>query len=160
MESVLRTSCRYAGREVAIVSTSEKSAWTGWAAFAGVILLVSGIFTLLQGLVILIGPQASYVVIDGSLFVFDLVGWGWWNIVVGALLTLTALMLFSGAVWARVVAVILAVISAAGQLLVLPVQPWWSVIVIAIDVLIVYALTVHGHELAERRTARGSGSVV
>lgn len=141
-------------------TASGTSAWTGWAAFAGVIILISGIFTLLQGLVILLGPQASYVVADGSLFLFDLTGWGWWHIAVGALLTLTAFALFSGAVWARVVAVVLAVISAAGQLLVLPVQPWWSVIVIAIDVLVIYALTTHGHELAERRTPAQRGSML
>lgn len=122
--------------------------------------MVSGIFTLLQGLVILLGPRASYVVVDGSLFLFDVAGWGWWHIVVGALLTLTAFALFSGATWARVVAIILAVISAAGQLLVMPVQPWWSVIVIAIDVLIIYALTTHGHELAERRAPHERGAMI
>lgn len=130
--------------------TSAASAWTGWAAFAGVIILISGIFSLLQGVVILLGPRASYVIADGSLFLFDVTGWGWWHVVIGALLTITAFALFSGATWARVVAVILAVISAAGQLLVMPLQPWWSVIVIAIDVLIIYALTAHGHELDKR----------
>lgn len=141
-------------------AATTSSAWTGWAAFAGVIILISGIFSLLQGLVLLLGPRASYVVIDGSLFLFDVAGWAWWHIVIGALLTITAFALFSGAAWARVIAVILAVLSAAGQLLVLPAQPWWSVIVIAIDVLIIYALTAHGHELSERRTPSERGAVV
>lgn len=141
-------------------SSTGSSAWTGWAAFAGVIILISGIFTLLQGLVILLGPQASYVVVDGDLFLFDRTGWGWWSVVVGGLLTLTAFALFSGATWARVVAVILAVINAASQLLLLPVQPWWSVLVIAIDILIIYALTAHGHELSERRSPSERGSIV
>lgn len=141
-------------------TSTGSSAWTGWAAFAGVIILISGVFTLLQGLVILLGPRASYVVVDGSLFLFDVAGWGWWHIVVGTLLTLTAFALFAGATWARVVAVILAVISAAGQLLVMPMQPWWSVIVIAIDVLIIYALTAHGQELSERRAPHQRGSMV
>ncbi|WP_341945698.1 hypothetical protein [Microbacterium sp. LWH11-1.2] len=141
-------------------ASTGSSAWTGWAAFAGVIILISGIFGLLQGLVILLGPRASYVVVDGSLFLFDVTGWGWWHVVIGALLTITAFALFSGATWARVVAVILAVISAAGQLLVMPLQPWWSVIVIAIDVLIIYALTAHGHELSERRAPHQRGSMV
>ncbi|WP_311257612.1 hypothetical protein [Microbacterium sp. WCS2018Hpa-9] len=141
-------------------TSKGSSAWTGWAAFAGVIILISGIFSLLQGLVLLLGPRASYVVVDGSLFLFDVAGWAWWHIIIGALLTITAFALFSGAVWARVIAVILAVLSAAGQLLVLPAQPWWSVIVIAIDVLIIYALTAHGHELSERRTSSERGAVV
>ena len=57
--------------------------------------------------------------------------------------------LFAGQTWARVVAIILVVLSAIGQLLLIPAQPWWSLIIIAIDVLIIYALTVHGAELRD-----------
>ena len=60
---------------------------------------------------------------------------------------LTAIALFSGATWARVVAVVVAGVSAVVQLMLIPVQPWWSFIVIAIDVLIIYAIIAHGEEL-------------
>lgn len=140
--------------------TSGTSTWTGWASFASVIILVNGIVTLMQGLVVLLGPQAAYVVVDGSIFLFSRTGWGWWTIGVGTLLTVTAIALFSGAAWARILAVILAVISAAGQVLLLPAQPWWSIVVIAIDVLIIYALTVRGHELGQRRKPTGERGAV
>jgi hypothetical protein len=52
-----------------------------------------------------------------------------------------------GATWARVVATIFVIISAVSQLLLLPAQPWWSAIMIAVDVLVIYALTAHGREL-------------
>jgi len=55
----------------------------------------------------------------------------------------------AGQTWARVVAVILVIISAIGQLLLIPAQPWWSIIVIAIEILVIYALIVHGRELRE-----------
>lgn len=76
-------------------------------------------------------------------------GWGWWNAALGVLLILTAVALFSGATWARVVAVVVAGVSAVVQLMLIPVQPWWSfiVIAIAIDVLIIYAIIAHGDEL-------------
>jgi hypothetical protein len=129
------------------MSSVTKTGWVGWGRFAGIIILVSGIFSVVQALVALIGPNAYYAVVDGTLFLFDVTGWGWWNLIIGALLVLTAIALLAGQTWARIVAVILAIFSAVGQLLLIPAQPWWAVIVIAIDVLIIYALTAHGDEL-------------
>jgi hypothetical protein len=110
-------------------------------------ILVSGVFSVLQALVALIGPNTYYAVGAGALWLFDVTGWGWWNLIIGALFIITALALFAGQTWARVIAIILAVLSALGQLLLLPAQPWWSLIVIAVDILVIYALTVHGREL-------------
>lgn len=129
------------------MSTVKETGWVGWARFAGVIILVSGIFSGIQGLVALIGPNTYYVATEGSLYLFDVAGWGWWNLIIGILLILTALALFTGATWARVVAIILAVLSAVVQMMLIPAQPWWAIIVIGMDVLIIYALTAHGREL-------------
>lgn len=126
-----------------------RTGWTGWAQFGGVILFVSGIFSVIQALIALIGTNAYYTVVDGDLFIFDTTGWGWWNLLIGVFLILTAIALLAGATWARVVAVILAVISSIIQMMLIPVQPWWSFIVIAIDVLVIYALVAHGDELRE-----------
>ncbi|GAA3862441.1 membrane protein [Leifsonia kafniensis] len=129
------------------MSTVHTSGWVGWGRFAGVIILVSGIFSGIQGLVALIGPNTYYVAAGGSLFLFNVAGWGWWNLIIGILLILTALALFTGAMWARVIAIVLAVLSAIVQMMLIPAQPWWAMIVIAMDVLIIYALTAHGEEL-------------
>jgi len=129
------------------MSTVQETGWVGWARFAGVIIIVSGIFSAIQGLVALIGPNTYYVATEGSLYLFDVAGWGWWNLIIGILLILTALALFTGATWARVIAIILAVLSAVVQMMLIPAQPWWAMIVIAMDVLIIYALTAHGSEL-------------
>lgn len=131
------------------MSTVKTTGWTGWVVFAGVILMVSGIFSAVQGLVAVIGPDTYYVLTAGSLWLFDVAGWGWWNIIIGVLLVLVAAALLAGQTWARVIAVILVILSAVGQLLLIPAQPWWSLIVIAIDVLVIYALIVHGRELRE-----------
>jgi hypothetical protein len=128
---------------------TTRTGWTGWVIFAGVILLISGIFSVVQGIVALIGPDTYYVVTEGSLWLLDVDGWGWWNLIIGILLVLVAAALMVGQTWARVIAVILVIISAVGQLLLIPAQPWWSLIVISIDVLVIYALIVHGRELRE-----------
>ncbi|MET0976199.1 MAG: hypothetical protein ABWX82_11070 [Leifsonia sp.] len=125
----------------------ETSGWVGWIGFAAVILVLNGIFSVIQGFVALIGSNTYYVVANGSLFLFDITGWGWWNLIVGVVLVLAGVALFGGATWARIVAVIGAGLSAIGQLFLVPAQPWWSFIVIAIDILIIYAVTAHGREL-------------
>ena len=70
--------------------------------------------------------------------------------IIGIVLILTALALFAGATWARVVAIVLASLNAVGHVFLLPAQPWWSLIVITLDVFVIYALTVHGKEMAVR----------
>ena len=122
--------------------------WVGWIGFAGIILILNGIFSAVQGMVALIGPNSYYVVGEDGLFLFNVAGWGWWNILVGLLLVFTGIALFVGATWARVVAIILAALSAIGQLLLVPAQPWWSILVIAINILVIYAISAHGREVA------------
>ncbi len=132
------------------MSTTRTTGWLGWGLFAGAIILISGVFSVVQGFVGLIAPNTYYVKTSGSLFMFDVQGWAWWTLIIGILLVLTALALFAGQVWARVIAVILASLSAVGNLLLVPAQPWWSLILIGVDVLVIYALTAHGHELGKR----------
>ena len=128
------------------MSTHSAQDSADWMRFAGVVLVVGGIFGLIQGLAALLGPDAYYGVVNGELLVFDVAGWGWWNVVIGALTLLTGLALFGGALWARVVAVILAVVSSIVQMILVPVQPWWSFIVIALDLLVIYAVVARGRD--------------
>jgi hypothetical protein len=113
------------------------------------IILLSGLFSGFQGLVALIGPHTYYATVNGTLFIFNVKGWGWWNLIVGVVFIIVGICLLAGARWAVIASVILAIVSAVGQLFLIPVQPWWSVIVIAVDVLIIYALTFHRNELRD-----------
>lgn len=129
--------------------THEPTGWANWVRFAGVILIISGIFSAIQGIIAVVGPDTYFAAVDGDLFIFDVAGWGWWNIIIGVLLFLVGIAVMNGATWARVIAVILAILNAIVHMLLIPVQPWWSFIAIAIDVLIVYALIAHGDEVRE-----------
>ena len=121
--------------------------WVGWIGFAGIILILNGIFSAVQGTVAVVGPNSYYVVTGDGLFLFDVAGWGWWNIIVGLLLIFTGIALFVGATWARVIAIIFASLSAIGQLFLVPAQPWWSILVIALNILVIYAISAHGREV-------------
>ena len=101
-----------------------------------------------EALVALFAPSGYFNVTRFGLFVMSVNGHGWWNLIAAVLFIATAAALLGGATWARVVAVILAALSAIEQLLLIPAQPWWSFIVIAIDVLIIYAVTAHGREIS------------
>ncbi|KZE88829.1 MULTISPECIES: hypothetical protein [unclassified Agromyces] len=124
--------------------------WIGWGWFAGTILLIAGAIDAIYGFIAILQPDAYFVVTSGTLFLLDVSGWGWWHLILGIVLILVALALFTGATWARVVAVVLASLNAVGHVFLLPAQPWWSLIVIVLDVFVIYALTVHGRELAVR----------
>ena len=130
---------------------TQVTGWVGWGVFASVILIIAGVIDALYGLVAIIGPNSVYfATVEGELFVLNIAGWGWWHLIVGILLVLTGLALLTGATWARVIAIILAALSGISQLFLLPVQPWWSLVVLALDVLVIFALTEHGRELKVR----------
>jgi hypothetical protein len=86
---------------------------------------------------------------QGGLLVFDLTTWGWVHLLLGALQILAGLALFSGATWARITAIVLVMLSVIGHIAWLNAQPVWSVIVIVLDLLVLWALVVHGDEARE-----------
>ena len=130
------------------MSDTASSGWVGWGWFAAIIIIIAGVFDALYGLVAILLPQSSYFVVgEGGLFLFDVSGWGWWHLILGVAMVLIGLALITGATWARVVAIILVAFNGLSQLALLPAQPWWSLIVLTLDILVIYALTVHGREL-------------
>jgi hypothetical protein len=73
--------------------------------------------------------------------------WGWIHIIVGAAVFLAGFGVFTGDVLARTVGVLVAAVSLIANFLWLPVYPLWSIIVITIDALVIWALTAHGGEM-------------
>jgi hypothetical protein len=138
----------HAPEGVVPMSDTQVTGWVGWGWFAGIMLIIAGVIDAIYGFIAVFLPSSSYFVLgEGGLVLLDVQGWGWWHVIIGAALILVGLALFTGAGWARVTAIVLAAINGVSQLFLLPVQPWWSLIVLALDVLVIYALTVHGREL-------------
>lgn len=132
------------------MATAEKqvSNWTGWVFFAGIMMILSGVFNVIAGLTGLL-RHTWYVVTASHLLVFNYVAWGWIDLAIGLLVLLAGISVLHGSTWARVVAVVLAGLSMIGSLASVNSYPVWSIVVLAVDVLIIYALVVHGGELKD-----------
>jgi hypothetical protein len=119
----------------------------GWAmgfiVFAAVMMMMTGAFQALAGL-IAIFENEFYVATRNYLFQFDATSWGWIHLIVGVIVALAGFALLSGATWARVVGITLAVLSAIANFLFIPYYPFWSLLIIALDVFVIWALAVHG----------------
>lgn len=129
-------------------NNNNVTGWVGWVYFAAFMVLLAGIFQLISGFAALLNPD-YFKVINGTLVAFDLTTWGWIHLLLGIALLCVGTALFSGKTWARVVAIILAMLNLLAQFAFLSEYPIWSVIIIAVDVLVIYALTVHGREVIE-----------
>jgi hypothetical protein len=120
----------------------------GLPAFAGVTMLVVGVFQAVEGLVALL--RSTYYVVGANQLVVQ-VGypvWGWVHLVLGALLVVVGIGVLGDNRWARIAGIVLAALSAVVNLAFVGAYPVWAVVVIAIDIVIIYALTTAG-----RRTA-------
>ena len=125
----------------------EASGWTGWIFFAGLMMVLLGAFQAIEGLVALFKNDFYVVRPSGLILSLDYTAWGWWHLILGVLVLLAGFGVMSGNTAARVIGIVLAVLSAISNLLFIAAFPVWSVIVITIDVLVIYALAVHGREL-------------
>jgi hypothetical protein len=89
-----------------------------------------------------------FVVTRNYVFEFDATAWGWIHLVAGLVVVFAAVGLFSGSVWARTVGVTMAVISAIANFGFIPYYPVWSIVIIALDVAVIWALTAHGRDIS------------
>jgi len=135
----------FRGPESASTGSTLTAKGAGWISFAGVMMIVAGLFNVIIGLVALFRSD-YYVRGPQGLLVLDLTGWGWVHLILGALIVLTGFALFTGAAWARVITVLLAGFNALTQLVFISAFPLWGVIVIAVDILVIWAVTAHGNE--------------
>jgi hypothetical protein len=114
--------------------------------FAGVMMIVVGIWEALEGL-IAIFQNEFYVATRRYLFQFDVTTWGWIHVILGLVLAGAGYGLLTGRTWARVVAITLAALSAIANFLWLPHYPLWALLIISVDVFVIWAVAVHGREV-------------
>jgi hypothetical protein len=111
----------------------------GIAGFAGVIMIVGGAFQALEGLAGIVHDK--YLVVSPNyIYGFDITVWGVIHLLVGLGLLVIGVSLLRGKTWARIAGVIAAAVSAIVNFAWLPYSPWWAVILIVIDVLVIWAL--------------------
>jgi hypothetical protein len=124
--------------------TIDSQAESGWAmtgvAFAATMMLMIGAFQAIAGFAAIIDDE-YFVRVRGYAFDLDITAWGWIHLILGLALIATGIGLFSRAVWAGVIAVFLAVLSAIDNFFFIPYAPFWSSLLIALDVWVIWALT-------------------
>lgn len=113
----------------------------GWQAFAGVILFLNGVFGFLYGLAAVLNDQVVTVGGGTGVTVWDFTTWGWVQMVVGVLMAATSIGLFMMKGWARFFALVFCMINVLVQFGTISAFPLWSLLVIALDVIIIYQLT-------------------
>lgn len=123
---------------------SDNSVKQGFAAgtsiAAAILLLTVGLLQIFQGIsalanddVLVAGPNYTYQ--------FSLTSWGWIHLVIGILVALTGFFLMAGATWARIAAIFLAALAIIANFMWLPYYPLWSILIIALSVVVIWAVT-------------------
>ena len=126
-----------------MASTQAVSPWAhGIAVFAGVAMIIGGAFQALEGLAGIVHDK-YLVVAPSTIYAFDLTVWGVIHLLVGIALLVIGVSLLRGQTWARVAGIVVAVISAIVNFAFLPHSPWWAILIIAVDILVIWALTTY-----------------
>lgn len=118
---------------------AEPDQVSGWTIFAAVMMIFTGVTAILEG-ISAIARDRLLVLTRSYVYQFNATGWGWIHLVLGVVIALAGCALFTGAMWARVVGVTLAGFSLIANFAWLPWFPLWAIVVIALDVLIIWAL--------------------
>jgi hypothetical protein len=128
----------------------QTSGWAvGFILFAAIMMIMVGVFQALQG-IIAIFENEFYVATRNYTFQFDATTWGWIHLLLGLLVAFAGYGLLSGKTWARLLAITLAALSATANFLFIPYYPFWSLLLVTLNILVIWAITAHGGELRDR----------
>jgi hypothetical protein len=128
----------------------ELSSWAiGGAIFAAVMMMIIGLFHIFEGLTAIIRDR-FFVATPNYLLNFNITGWGWIHLITGAVLVIAGFAVLSGRLWARMIGILVVALSAIANFLFIPFYPFWSLLMIALDVFVIWSLAAYS-----RRTAAG-----
>jgi hypothetical protein len=117
------------------------TAWTGWVIFAAIVMLVIGVFDIIQGIAALVKDDVFLVTSSGLLVTTNFTAWGWALLIWGIVLVIAGAALFVGKEWGRWFAIVAVVVNLIGQFAWFPAYPLWSLVAIGLGVTVLFALT-------------------
>lgn len=129
------------------MTSSYRTETSGWVIFAATMFAIVGVFNFIQGLVFLVEDTWTVLTPD-SILVFDLTTWGWILLILGVVEMIVSWGILSGQIWAQVVGIIIASLAIVLNVLSLSIYPIWGLIALVLQVLVIWALAVHGDEVA------------
>jgi hypothetical protein len=125
---------------------NEVTGWVGWVYFASLMMIIVGVFQAIVGFLTLFNDE--YLLITPRNLIFmDATSWGWSHMLMGLLIVFAGYAVMSGKVWGRTLGVIMALVSAVANLSYMTANPFWAMTLVIVDFMVIYALTVHGHEM-------------
>ncbi|WP_328475329.1 hypothetical protein OHA21_18650 [Actinoplanes sp. NBC_00393] len=124
--------------------------WIGVVVFAGIMMLALGSFQVMEGVVALYRQQAHPIALDRLMIEVNYTAWGWTHLILGLLTVGTGVGVLLGQTWARVVGIIITAGAALVHFSFLAAAPFWCTILITMNVIIIYALAVHGRDVRSR----------
>src|SRR5215216_5967410 len=129
-------------RESDYIPSEPVSPWAvSGVIFAATMMIMIGIFQGISGLIAIIEDEVSfYHVESGYTFNYSITTWGWIHLILGILVFLAGLALFTGRTWAAVIAIFIAMLSAIANFFWIPYYPFWSILIIALDVFVIWSL--------------------
>lgn len=127
-----------------------RTGWVGWIYFGGIVLLVVGVIQFINGLVAFAHSGATVLAPSGTAVRVSYAGVGVSFLIMGVVLAAAGIGVMVGRTWARAIATVLALLSVLANIMLFGASPLWSTLVIVLNVVVIYALTVHGKEV--RRT--------
>lgn len=126
---------------------SSPNLWAqGLIVFASVMMLVVGAFQLLVGIAALLEDDV-YVTTTNYVLEFDITAWGWIHLLLGVFLLFAGFAVLSGRIWGRIIGISIVAVSAVANFAFIPYYPFWSMLIIALDVFVIWALAVHGRDV-------------
>ena len=143
------TSTEQSASEQRRVVEPTPSAWTGWVGFGGAMMILIGTFGAIEGLVALLKTDYYLVTKNGLLVTTNYTTWGWTHLILGVIVAAVGFGVLAGRTWARVLGIGLVMINAIVNLAFLSAYPVWATIMIAMDVVVIYALAAHGGDVRD-----------
>ena len=116
--------------------------YSGWVIFAAVILFILGVLNVIWGIAAI--ADSKFFVQDQKYILSNLNAWGWITLLIGAAQLFAAFSLWSGGLYGRVIAILMASISAVAALMSIPAYPFWSLAVFALDIIVIYQVSLYG----------------
>jgi hypothetical protein len=115
--------------------------------FAGIMMMMSGVFSAFSGIVAL-AKDDFYLVLPNYVLEVDPTTWGYIHLILGIVVALAGFFVLTGKTWARVIGIIAATVSAFANFAFIPYYPIWSILIITVDVIIIWALAAHGRAMS------------
>jgi hypothetical protein len=136
-------------KEESVASVTQDDAYEfdqekafGWLLFAATMLGLAGVLSVIDGIMAL--SQSKFYAANAHYVFSDLRTWGWITLFMGVLLIIAAMGVFSGSAFARWFGIFAASLNLIAHFGMIQAYPFWSLIIITLDILVIYALAVYG----------------